>query len=292
MPREWPIPDASRTIHLIGDLHVGEMTQQRLDIVSAGLLSPFVPAQPVCHLQLGDTTQDATAEQDATVQAWLDTLDAPWYTLCGNHDLKNYATNVTTRTGDEWAAAYGYADQNYIVDLGICTLIVVGPDNLTGGSGQINLTQTTLDWLDTTLAGTDDRCLIACHAPLYTTVLTSDYVGGFASTQEAFYVHDDTDIRAVLAEHDNALAWLSGHTHSALDATDLVKRETVGERTIATINGSALVWNGANSADFGDPLITMYLTLLDDRLEVRFRDHGAGVWTGPNGQRVSTVLFD
>jgi len=32
-----------------------------------------------------------------------------------------------------------------------------------------------------------------------------------------------------------------------------------------------------------------YVTVLEDRWEVRYRAHGTHAWSGPNGQRVTTL---
>ena len=74
-----------------------------------------------------------------------------------------------------------------------------------------------LAFLDDQLAQGPDDCWIACHWPLFHTVMGDPRIH-FTSAMEGFHAKPDRDIRAILARHPNARLWVSGHTHSPLSA--------------------------------------------------------------------------
>lgn len=297
MTRTWPVPPAERTLHLVGDTHIGNMKQSRKDKVLTDISHRLLP-QGVPRLQLGDFTANGWVEQDAEATSWMNALGGDWYAVVGNHDIDG-----AVRSPDQVAQAWGLPGKNYTVDLGYAVLIVVGPEPLGADGLTMVLSPSTLAWLDTQLATHAPRpCLTACHAPLYETVGRGDSTASnYISTTAGFYVVGgtyanrdttrDTDVRAVLAAHANAKAWLSGHTHSPLGATDLGSGITLGGKTVAQVNALALWYVGkSNGLGYGDPLVTAYMTVLEDRIEVRYRDHGAGVWVArPGVGRVTTI---
>lgn len=279
----------ANTLHLIGDLHAGAISQSRRDSALADLLT--VPA-PAAYVQVGDLTEGALEAQDAIARAWLDSLPAPWFAAVGNHDL------LAVRSGDAAAAAWGRT-RNQSVDLGFAQLIILGPAAMPGGDNTtIVLEQATLDFLDDELmANAAKPCLIVCHAPLYNTVgqngeFQSSLAPWFVVAQDIANATNgvrDQPIRDILAAHDNAKAWISGHTHNPITSPKLVMGVRCGTHTIAAINASALYYTGT-TVESADPLNSLLMTLLDDRIEVRFRDHKAGLWTtGPASSKTAVV---
>lgn len=277
--RPWPYPDMSKTIHFIGDPHYGGTLSARLAKVKADL--DRVPA-PLCHVSVGDLVHDS-ANMNAPAAAWMEALDAPWYSALGNHDiLDNFQTPA------QWAAAIGMPGKNYTVDLGLVLLVFVGPDGLAeGDSVTITLSQATLDWLDAQLTAATKDCWVVCHAPLKDTVVGSTSVV-WSSAEAAFYAEPNTSIRTILNNRTRAKAWISGHTHSPTTTTDFLKTENVGSRTIAAINCSGLQYVGRTN-EWYDDLKTLYLTKTDSGIEVRVRNHGGGVWGAINGAKVTTL---
>lgn len=290
MTRAWPVPTSPNTLLFVGDIHWGGINVARAARVSqdmAALNNPTVAA----IVAIGDSTHNGTSEEDAATAAFLATFgDEDVYTACGNHDIWGNA-----RTPAQWAAAWGVPSKNYTVDLGFAMLIFVGPDQLTGDNTTIILTQATLDWLDAQLAAAGSkRCIVVCHAPLYGTVLGDST--SYTSMDGPFHVQAPTAggqsaaIYAVLAAHTNAVAWISGHTHSPPTSPRLVCGVDLGEHTLAAINCSALYYVG-KSAELTDPLYSQWVTLLDDRIEVRYRNHAAAQWVSPNSRGVATVML-
>ena len=272
-----PAPDWERTVHLLGDLHAGAITDVRLDAVSRDLDRLGTPA---LHLQVGDATEDGTRAQDELALGFLDRLRAPWITVLGNHDvLRN------RRSAAAWARAYGQESQNFSVDLDFVRVIAVGPNRTEPGKRAGHLSRATLAFLERELEDGPEHCWIACHWPLFRTVMGDPRLH-FTSAMAAFYAKPVDDIRELLGRHRNARLWLSGHTHSPLSAPGLIKRVRLGRgRTLGAINASALVGVGKRRNPRA-PLCSLYLTRKRDHIEVRARDHRAGAWRNIGGRRV------
>lgn len=227
---------------------------------------------PALHLQLGDMTESGTEAQDRLALAFLGALPGPWATALGNHDILRNA-----RTASAWARAYGQSGSNFSVDLDFARVILIAPDRSEPGGAAGRLSPATLDFLDDQLAQGPADCWVACHWPLFRTVMGDPRLH-YTSAMEAFHAKPDRTIRALLGRHANARLWLSGHTHSPLSAPGLIKRVRLAHhRTLMTINASALIGIGKRR-DPRAPLCSLYLTRLRNRIEVRCRDHRAGRW--------------
>lgn len=273
-----PLVDWTRTVHGVGDLHAGAIPSDRLETVLEDLAALPTPA---LHLQIGDATEDGTPAQDSVARAWLGRLPGPHRTVLGNHDLRG-------RSADEWALAYGPPRKNFTTELGFVRIIAVGPDRNHPWERAGLLSPATLGWLDRELGRTQQDCWIACHWPLFGTVL-GDPRKLFTSAMSGFHVEPDAELRALLARHRNAKAWLSGHTHSPLNAPGLVARARLtGRRTILSVNLSALVGVGKTRDRDAAPR-SVYLTHRPHAVELRFRDHQARTWVRVGGKRVVRV---
>jgi 3',5'-cyclic AMP phosphodiesterase CpdA len=274
------VPEWERTVHCIGDLHAGAITDTRLNAVRRDVERLGTPA---LHLQIGDATEGGTGEQDALALSFLERLPGPWVTALGNHDILR-----NERTAAAWARAYGQRSHNYSVDLDFARVIVVAPGRTEPGRRAGRLSDRTLAFLEQQLEEGPGDCWIACHFPLFRTVM-GDPRRHFTSAMAAFYAKPDARIRDLLARHPNAKLWLSGHTHSPLSAPGFVKRARIARgRAIVAINTSALVGTGKRR-DPRAPLCSLYLTHGRDRVEIRARDHRAGSWRNIGGRPVVEV---
>ena len=270
-------PDWSRTIHCIGDLHMGAITDVRLDAVRRDIDRLGTPA---LHVQVGDATEGGTEVQDRIALAFLGGLPGPWVAALGNHDVLRNG-----RSAGAWARAYGQSGHNFSVDLDFARVILIGPDRSEPGGAAGRLSAGTLAFLDDQLAQGPENCWIVCHWPLFRTVMGDPRLH-FTSAMDAFHAKPDRRIRAILARHPNARLWLSGHTHSPLSAPGLIKRVRLARgRTLLAINASALVGIGKRR-DPRAPLCSLHLTHRRDRIEVRCRDHRAARWRNIRGERV------
>ena len=235
---------------------------------------------PALHLQIGDATERGIPAEDEIAKEWLERLPGPYRTILGNHDILR-----NERTAHEWARAYGLRSKNFTADLSFVRVLAVGPDRNFRGERAGLLSPATLGWLERELRRTERDCWIACHWPLAGTVLGNRKTL-FTSEMSAFHAKPDLELRALLARHRNARAWLSGHTHSPLSAPGLVTRARLARgRAILAVNFSALIGVG-RTRDPGDPLRSVYLTHRPGLIEVRFRDHRLGEWIRVGGRQV------
>jgi hypothetical protein len=276
------VPDWGRTVHGVGDLHAGGIHRARVATMLedvAGL------PKPVLHLQIGDATEHGREAEDVMARRWLGRLPGRHETILGNHDILHNA-----RRTSQWAKAYGYRSKNFVIHLPFrLRIIVIGPDRDYRPDASGTLSKATLAFLDRELRSHHAYdCWVACHWPLHNTVL-GDPHKLYTSAMRSFYAKPDHDIRRVLARHRNAKAWLSGHTHSPIQAPGLVTRAPLpGGRSIVAANLSALAGIG-KVRDRSDPICSVYLTHKPGTIEFRFRDHHRRAWIAPHKRRVVPV---
>jgi len=269
--RSHPLPPRANTLHVVGDTQA--ISSARAAMVSADFTRPTVPDVPY-RVQVGDLI-GGTGEPSLfpAAIALLDSMGTgQWWACVGNHD---YDYQDGSPGPADAAASMGMPGLNFTVDLGYAMLIV---SYVRVGVSLNDPNPYDPTWLDEQLTEHAGRtCLIAAHGPLE------------HPDEGGPHVPEADEIMAVLAEHDNAKAWLHGHTHTVIDHPRLVMPLDVGGRTIAHINGSATYYTDPD-VDWTDRLCTTWLTVEPDWLEVRFRDHGAHQWIGggPSGSRVWT----
>jgi hypothetical protein len=288
--------------HLIGDLHWA-VNDQGLSPVRLAALEADMPNLPgvTAHLHVGDGTQDSLPAEDAGFQAWMTALPHQAISAIGNHDTYD-------RSGDAAAAAMGLPGKNQSHNLGGCQVIVLGPDEHINSN--IVLTQATLDYLDAELAACSPRPgIVIAHASLYSTVVG---VGELESTVNPWFVVGldianatngvrDQAIRDVLAAHDNARAWIGGHSHNPISNPSLWTTIELGGKHVIAGNASALPWTqppaGPTTQEWLDrytsKLCSAIVYVLGDRMEIRYRDHyRRRATTGPDGQRLTIIYYD
>jgi hypothetical protein len=271
--------DWARTIHGVGDMHAGGIPRKRVQTMLDDVTRLPTPA---LHLQIGDSTEHGRPEEDAMAKRWLGRLPGRHETILGNHDIMH-----SIRTPAQWAKAHGYKSKNFTIHLPFLRIICLGPDREVSRKSSGKLTKRTLDFLDRELRKPGD-CWVACHWPMFRTV-GGDQNAVFTSETPGFHAQPDAAIRAVLAKHKNAKAWLSGHTHSPLRAPRLVVRAKLpGGRSILSVNLSALVAIG-RTRDPSDPIRTLYLTHRPGQIDIRFRDHARKAWIAPHERKVVSV---
>jgi calcineurin-like phosphoesterase family protein len=204
------MPDWSRTVHRLGDLHAGAIPRARVQKMLDDVHR--LPTPPL-HLQIGDATEHGRGAEDQMARRWLGRLPGRHETILGNHDIMD-----NKRTTTQWAKAYGYRSKNFTIHLPFLRIIAVAPDRDYAPERAGKLSKATLAFLERELRSNSDfDCWVACHWPLYRTVLGISKKL-YTSAMLKFHAKPDREIRRLLARHPNAKAWLSGHTHSPLRA--------------------------------------------------------------------------
>lgn len=294
--------DATKTVRFIGDIHYNNTynpygssslngQQLALDAIAAD-------TTPVAAtVQMGDLVDIyvvADRTDDQHMQAWLSGFTGTSYCIAGNHDIKNYTTN-DTRSGTQWATDVGLPAKDQVINLGFATLVLATCDTVDAANGgRLTFNSTTLAWLDTTIGGISGDVILVTHPILTNTVLSppAGMSTAWDSTIAAMQVAPDASMRTLLTNHANIVAWISGHSHSPLNAVNLVTTQTFGSNNVLFVNASAVGYQaaGPNAGQiYTFYLPTLYFSIFPDRFEVRWRDHGTQEWINPTGQWVTTV---
>jgi hypothetical protein len=290
-PRSWPNPDGSKTVHAIGDVHIGVINTARRAQFRTDMLSSKLLPSPAARVQIGDGVETWTLTNDTNFNDYMASLpeDAPYYAIIGNHDLY-----PDTRSGEQAMDAWSWqvnTSRNWTVSLGFVRLIGIGPNDLLGASNpNIILQSDTLAFLDDTLTASTEDCIIFCHAPLFGTV-EGDIGTHYVSTEAGFFARENVDILAVLDAQPKAKVWVAGHTHSPLSAPGFVELHDIGARNIVSVNVSALYYTGRQISQILDPLCSIFITYDPPNVEIRARDHGGRCWTTIDGSRVTSVAI-
>lgn len=276
-------PDPDKTLHVVGDIHHGLILQSRLDAVAADYANV---ADAYAHrVYIGDIVEDRNlgGRYDAQAVAWLAAVEpvrADYSIMPGNHDFAG-------GTRDGFAALFGEA--NWAKDLGFVRIVAVNPFRNWDETFTQTLQPDDLDWLDAQLAASDQDTLVFSHGSLYGTV-----GGGRGGVGSSTYIdggpdYPDAEIRAILRARPHVRAWIGGHTHSHPDNAELVMAYPMADRLLAAINVGALPYLNPTRNAATDPLKTCFVSVYDDRIEVRHRDHLAQAWVDIQGQAAPTI---
>lgn len=294
---------AAVNILCIGDTHFRDDATwtypyaERMDIATADIA--IMVGRPLVDLvvQLGDHTTNAYDVEFDAYLAWKATVvaDLPegvaFEEVPGNHDLVGGIPTGSpdTKTTAQWAAIMGRAGgaKNKVVDLGdrVRVLLLAPTADSTGVTTPLTrllLDEDDIAWVDARCSETDRQVVIAFHAPLFETVGPLD--GSAFSTYdpaERWCAHPIADIEAMIARHPNLVAWVAGHTHSRTTEVDVTCSRTYGDVTIAAVSACSPATSNPDAGFRGNRISGCLLTVLPDRVEVRYRDHGAGQWLNP-----------
>lgn len=248
----------------------------------------------------GDYVGSASASETAPAQAWVNSINTggkPRAFVPGNHDLVGMQSVPTAPyliTPAQWASQWsslGVTGRDYVVDVGADLRVVcMSPIDVFPGTGpnwRLMIGPDTIAWADARLSETTRRCVMLFHAPPRDTVGYPDDGVHPSSSVSGWYADDlpGSRIADLLAAHPNVIAWASGHTHTPPHVAGIVARKTYGATTLAAVSGGGtfLISNQATPTS-----TSACLSIFDDRIEVRYRDHGRSRWLRP----VHTVALD
>lgn len=278
--RPWPLPPTGGLlIHHVSDTHFGyrPWSIAESDHMSDDLLDNLVPA-PDLFVHTGDITDHGAAAEDAYALRWLHRAarGAPSLVAMGNHDIRDRA--VHTRA--TWEKTYRRS-ANTFVDVQGVRFVTFAVDDFTGTTTPWVVPTATWAWLDTVIG--------AASGPV---VLVDHYPPAELGVGSANYVQPASALDDLVSGHPNITGMLCGHMHKELADPDAAAFWTIGGRPLPVLcDISSMLSLGALGRDQSAQIQShsAYVTVLEDRWEVRYRAHGTHAWTGPGGMRVTTL---
>ena len=195
------------------------------------------------------------------------------YTTMGNHDVRSYDFESSTRTDDErWAEMWGYYTEfmeettNIVLEVPYYHVEIAGHNGTvydlvvlcteTPEKDNINMSEAQLAWFEATLdeieaeKGTDQNILVMCHQPLS---------GTFTNTN--CYDQYNAEVKSIIAEHPQVI-YMSGHLHTGPQVY-----ETDGAGTY--LDGES-TWESTKY---------FFVEAYDGYFIVKVRDFSTGEWT-------------
>lgn len=264
-------PNPAYTVQCMSDLHFTDVSATALGYVTTDMAR--FPT-PLAFVATGDITDDATEGQITAAKAWLDGLGPTYYLCCGNHDILN------DQTPADFATDFGMTGSSFVVDLGPWVLISL-PNKANTEEG-ISLSADDLTYLDTQLGATAKPCVVLYHTPLDgqpTSIDTARFFGTESPAPGIWNVPNTAAVKAVLADHDNARVWLSGHLHSPYWMPGkVVDLKDVGHSMVHVNLESPYYQQRVQGYNPSDPVTSFYLSVYEGYTEVRVRDHHYRVW--------------
>ena len=285
--RPWPVPpdpDDGLLIHHVSDTHWGyrPWSYAEGDHMLADLRQGLIPPVHVM-VHTGDIIDGAAvATEDAYALGWLPAAakSAPSLWAMGNHDLRT--RTPATRAG--WEAVYGRSANTYL-DVGSYRIVTFAPDvdsNVISGRPGWWPPTVTWDWLDAAIDAAPGPVVIATHMPPWE-------IGGLADSDT---VQPPGRYDQLVSDHPQIVGILSGHMHWEIDDVRAARFVAMGGRSIPVLTdiSSMLSIDGQSRDRSGQyQSYSAYVSLLPGRWEVRDRAHGTHAWSGPAGQRVTTL---
>lgn len=288
----------------IGDLHYRDIPSwheqhtERLTMMYQDLhdLWNGEEGQPAFCVSPGDIVDTCAIENyrlaKTSIEEQLGTI--PFYPGVGNHEYYGPNGEDPTQMADtymrNWQKPLRYSWQAGEV---ICIMLDY-PDPMTLEQPKyVYLSEETLNFLDTTLAEyAAHPAIIFLHCPLYDTVLDRDpqRTRDYHSRQNFFAPENSNEVRAILARHQNACLFISGHTHSGWQAPNLVKTEHLGQHPVTFVNLMSPWYTGTHKgpslskgrvtyrADEPDIIPTFAVRLFPEQAVIRVREHRARKW--------------
>lgn len=279
--RPWPLlPSDGVTLHHISDTHWGyrHWSHAEGDHVLGDLEQGLI-GQVAALVHTGDIIDGPNLPtEDAYAKSWLGTAAAgvPSVWAMGNHDLRTRVPN----TRASWEAVYGRS-ANTFVDVAGYRIITWAVDEH-GFNAPWIVPPATWAWLAETIEAASGPVILAQHFPPHE-------LGATSATNSVMPVET---FSTIVGDYPQVVGLLCGHIHTELDDWRAAKFVVMGGRSVPCLSdiSTMLSLDGASrdrSAQFQS--ISAYVTLFEDRWEVRYRLHGTHAWGGPQGQRVTTM---
>jgi hypothetical protein len=283
--RHWPLPSHDGVlVHHVSDTHVGyrdwsyDESNHMLDDIRKNLVplvDVFVHTGDIVD---GDLNPSGHAREDAYAKVWLEQAGRGARRLwaMGNHDIRDRVIH----TRQTWEGIYRQKVNSFI-DVGGIRFVTFAPDDFSGTSSAWTIPEATWSWLNAVVNGASGPVIIAEHyPPKELGVLDQDAL----LPQSTF--------ATFIADHPAVVGMLCGHMHKELNDLTAAQFLTIGGRSIPVLTdiSSMLSLNGHSRDESAQ--IQSYSTFVDieeDRWRLHYRMHGTHCWSGPNGNRVTTL---
>ncbi|GCE26307.1 hypothetical protein KDA_17910 [Dictyobacter alpinus] len=222
--------------------------------------------------------------------------DIPFYPGVGNHEYHGPdgedPTGMAATFTAMWDKPLRYS---WEVEGAVCVMLDYPDPTTLADPQRVYLSQETLTFLDTTLQQYQDRpAIVFLHCPLHNTVLGREGEGkrDYHSLEHFFAPENSAEVRAIIARHQNACLFISGHTHSGWEAPHLVTIEHLGEHPITYVNLMSPWYTGYQKgpvlsddhqsvryrADDPDIIPSFSFQIHGDRASIRIRNHATKSW--------------
>lgn len=302
-----PSTNGQESLHFwaFGDLHYRaippwhSMHTQRLAFMFNDLQTLWqAEGKPAFCVSPGDIVETCALENYHIARQCLEAQlgDIPFYPGIGNHEYYGANNEDPTRM-EETFTTFWQKPLRYTWEVGNVVFIMLDYPDPTTLQEQLRvyLSDTTLTFLDTELTRhADQPAIIFSHCPLYGTVGDRDpaHIIDFNSFQLFFSLENSQEVRDILARHNNACLFISGHTHSGWEAPNLVCTEQLGQHPVTFINLMSPWYTGMNTgpdlspdlttisytADNPDVIPTFSIRITPHQAIIRVRDHQTQRW--------------
>lgn len=283
--RPWPIPPTDGILlHHVSDTHFGyrPWSYGEADHMQDDLLDNLVPI-PDAFVHTGDivdgqANQFEHAQEDAYALPWLRRAARGAQSLwaMGNHDVRE--RRIHTRA--EWERIYR-RKANTFIDVKGVRLVTFSVDDFTGDNTPWVVPAATWTWLDGVVSAASGSVILVTHYPPAEL--------GVASVN---YLQPSSTLDTFVGDHPAVIGMMCGHMHLGLGDPNAAAFQTIGGRTVPVLcDISSMLSLGALGRDQSAQIQShsAYVTVQEDRWQVRYRAHGTHAWSGPAGQRVTTL---
>ena len=288
----------------IGDLHYrtleawNEIHTQRLAPMFEDLHTLWQEeGQPAFCVSPGDMVETCSPENYRIARIGLESHLGiiPFYAGIGNHeyygpDGEDPATMADIFTM-MWEKPLRYA---WLAGNVACIMLDYPDPHTLVEANKVYISPETLTFLENALQEfAAYPAILFLHCPLYNTVLDrdSEQHRDYNSLQSFFAPENSQELRNILARHENACLYISGHTHSGWEAPNLVSTEDLGGHPVTFLNLMSPWYTGRHKGprvnadgsvqytpDDPDVLPTFAIRIYHQQINIRVRDHHTRQW--------------
>ncbi len=199
-----------------GNIIGRKLTQYALPLVE-NLIDEINKINPDMVINLGDLIEDSgdkSTDLKDLKTTWerLKRINAPFYSVIGNHDLRAMDSRK------EIEEIIGYENATFSIDLNGYHFIFLSPEvnNKVGtAAGGILRTQFLNDkdmgWLEQDLMNNNLPCIVLCHFGLAEDDMKGNW--WFCNNPETAVWANRNEIKKILKQDENLIAVFSGHQH-------------------------------------------------------------------------------